>query len=195
MKNLAILIRHGESLANAKNIVSEDLEGHPLTEKGIKQSLKTGGVISPISNKIEHVYSSPVQRTRETALNVMEAMNLEKTVEIDNLLTETAFGKYNNVKFEDFPKFHKKEFGIEPFEDNGKRMLHATRKHEGINLYFSHALPIKALICNLLELEEEDASGIKIENASITVIDPFEERVYSIGSLFISEKLIKLIIS
>jgi broad specificity phosphatase PhoE len=195
MKSLAILIRHGESLANAKNIISEDLKGHPLTEKGIQQCFRTGQTLKGAGKVINKVYSSPIQRAVETATEIMKGMEIKKEIEVDERLTETHFGKYNNSNFSDFPKFHKTEFGIESFERNGERMLQAINDQVGVNLFFSHALPIKALICNILNLEEEDASGISIDNASITVIDPEKRKIYSVGSVYISSKLSRVILT
>lgn len=192
-RNIAILIRHGESLANVKKIVSEDIDGFPLTELGVKQALKTGKLLEPISRSVDSFISSPIIRAVQTGLNVMESMGLEREVIRDDLLIETRFGKYNNINFSDFPKFHKKEYGIEAFEDNGSRMMETIKKYKGINLYFSHALPIKALICNILGLEEEDSGGIQIENSSISVVDVVENRILSIGSHHISENLINFI--
>ena len=192
-KNIAILVRHGESLANVRKIVSEDIDGFPLTELGVKQAVKTGKMLEPISSSVNLFVSSPIIRAVQTGLNVMKSMGLEMDVIRDDLLTETRFGKYNNISFSEFPKFHKKELGIEAFEDNGKRMMEAIKKYPGINIYFSHALPIKALICNIVGLEEEDSGGIQIENSSISVIDVVENKILSIGSHHISESLINFI--
>ncbi len=189
-KDIAILVRHGESLANFRKIVSEDIDGFPLTELGAKQSVRAGRTLIPIAGRVDSFISSPIIRAIQTGSGVMEGMGIRREIIQEPLLIETKFGKYNNSSMKDFPKFHKEEFGIEPFEENGRRILEAIERYRGINLYFSHALPIKALVCNMLHLEEEDAGGIHIENASITIIDVSEKRILSIGSHYLSSNLI-----
>ncbi len=195
MSQIAILVRHGESEANAKGIISEDFDKFPLTAKGKNQAKKTGEKMSEFSNIIDGVYSSPVLRARETAESFIEGMGLKKPVEVLDGLRETYFGKYNNVHISKFPAYHKEEYGIEPFKNNGKRILKTIGEREGVNIYFSHMLPIKAAICDLLDIEEEDAGSLFINNASMTVMEPEKGIVHSLGSYDFSDKLRNILLS
>lgn len=189
MQQIAILVRHGESEANAKGIISRDINKFPLTPLGREQARNSGKQLAEFKSLINGVYSSPLLRAQQTAQEFLTGMNLSKNIEILEGLTETYFGEHNNTPISEFPVYHKKQFGIEPFEDNGKRILKTIMNREGINLYFSHMLPIKATVCNLLDIMEEDARSIIIKNASLTVLEPENGKVHSIGALELSERL------
>lgn len=189
MRQIAILIRHGESEANTKGIISNDVNEFPLTPMGREQARNSGKLLAEFKASINGVYSSPLLRTRQTAQEFLTGMNLSKNIETLEGLTETYFGEYNNTHISKFPVYHKEQYGIEPFEDNGKRILNTIMNKEGINLYFSHMLPIKATVCNFLDIMEEDAGSIFIKNASLTVLEPEKKKVHSIGSLDLSERL------
>jgi len=186
-----IFIRHGESTANSTGVVSHDLEGYPLTEKGRKQANHTGQVLSELKDKIDNIVVSPLQRTIQTAEEVMLGMGYSGKYIMDNDLRETFLGPYNNGPVSALPKIHSSKYGIEPFEENGERLFRCAIKYEGLSIFVSHNLPIKALVCKLMNLHEEDAGGIDIKNASMTAIDFDNLRILSIGSLRISEELLK----
>ncbi len=58
-------IRHGESIANTLEIISNRDMPHPLTEAGRRQAVKLAGKLQGIS--ICHIFTSPIPRARETA--------------------------------------------------------------------------------------------------------------------------------
>ena len=45
MKQIAILVRHGESESNIRGLISEDIEGFPLTDNGSATGALIGGEI------------------------------------------------------------------------------------------------------------------------------------------------------
>lgn len=195
MPQIAIIIRHGESEANAQGIISEDFDKYPLTNLGKEQARKTGENMVQFGPIIDGVYSSPVIRAKQTAQEFLKGMKLDREIKVLDGLKETYFGKNNNVPVSQFPPYHKERYGIEPFEDNGNRILKTISGRDGINLYFSHMLPIKSTVCNIFNLEEEDASSIFIKNASMTIVDPEKRIVYSVGSLQLSDKLKNILLS
>ncbi|MEM0155928.1 MAG: histidine phosphatase family protein [Thermoplasmataceae archaeon] len=183
----AFLIRHGESEANVKGIVSEDIDHYHLTENGREQAERSAKMLKGCH--IDRIYSSPILRARETAEIVSDVLGVQ--VEIEDDIRESGLGNMNGKPFHSLPFGGREEFGMEPWPSLVKRMERALQKHEGKNIYISHALPIRAVIANYLGLSELDSYGIEIRFASISVVDLSESRVLSIGSLKPSEAVRK----
>ncbi|MGP6206963.1 histidine phosphatase family protein [Cuniculiplasma sp. SKW3] len=188
MTNIGIFIRHGESTANSSGIVSHDLNGYPLTEKGVKEAERAGMNLINMRDYVNRFVVSPLVRTRQTAEYVAKGMNFTGETIIDEDLRETFLGPYNNRPVSELPKFHRSEYGIEPFEENGERLKKCALKYRGLSIYVSHNLPIKALICNILDMDEEDAKGVDIRNASISIIDFENSKILAIGALKPSDR-------
>lgn len=191
--NIGIFIRHGESTANSSGIVSHDIEGYPLTEKGVKEAERAGNNLIPLNKYIQRFVMSPLLRTKQTAEWVSRGMNFKGEKVIDDDLRETFLGPFNNRPVSELPKYHRSEYGIEPFEENGERLKRCALKYEGLSVFVSHNLPIKALICNILDISEEDAKGVDIRNASISIVDFQNSRIMAIGAFTISDRTIQRI--
>lgn len=189
MKQIAILIRHGESESNIRGLISEDIEGFPLTDNGRKQATRTAQEL--IKVKAQMILSSPVLRARETASIISHATDIEIT--IDHNIRESGLGPYNNKHFKLIPGRKREDFGFEPYDKIKERMMQSLTKHTGINIFVSHELPIKAAVSKILNLGEEESRGLKLGNASITVIDIKNEVILSLGSLELTPQVISII--
>ncbi len=189
MKQIAILIRHGESESNIRGLISEDIEGFPLTDNGRKQAARTAQEL--IKVKAQRIFSSPVLRARETASIISHATNIE--IAIDHNIRESGLGPYNNKHFKLIPGGKREDFGFEPYDKIKERMMQSLTKHTGINIFVSHELPIKAAVSKILNLGEEESRGLKLGNASITVIDIKNEVILSLGSLELTPQVISII--
>ena len=189
MKQIAILIRHGESESNIRGLISEDIEGFPLTDNGRKQAARTAQEL--IKVKAQRILSSPVLRARETASIISHATDIEIT--IDHNIRESGLGPYNNKHFKLIPGGKREDFGFEPYDQIKERMMQSLTKHTGINIFVSHELPIKAAVSKILNLGEEESRGLKLGNASITVIDIKNEVILSLGSLELTPQVISII--
>lgn len=189
MKQIAILIRHGESESNIRGLISEDIEGFPLTDNGRKQAARTAQEL--IKVKAQMILSSPVLRARETASIISHATDIEIT--IDHNIRESGLGPYNNKHFKLIPGGKREDFGFEPYDQIKERMMQSLTKHTGINIFVSHELPIKAAVSKILNLGEEESRGLKLGNASITVIDIKNEVILSLGSLELTPQVISII--
>jgi probable phosphoglycerate mutase len=194
VKKIAIMVRHGESEANRKNIVTHELKGYPLTDLGRKQASTTGNILSSIAEKLDSIICSPLERTLETGQIIAIESGFKGELRIDHELRETDMGKYNNTKAENLPKYHYGLNGIESFINQSNRLKKAISGYDGINVFVTHMLPIKALACSYMGIEEEDSGGISIKNCSITIIDLEEEKILSLGALDMSEKLRKFLL-
>lgn len=84
------LVRHGESQANISKRFSgiTDVE---LTERGALQAARAGRKLK--DEKIDHIFSSPLKRAKNTAEIIADEIGFnKKDIIIDNSLTEVNFG-------------------------------------------------------------------------------------------------------
>ncbi|MCK4919084.1 MAG: class I tRNA ligase family protein, partial [Candidatus Pacebacteria bacterium] len=70
-----ILLRHGESESNVKDVKAGQTDGYPLTQKGIEQSKKIAKILK--KEKIDIIISSPIQRAKQTAGIVNDVLGIE----------------------------------------------------------------------------------------------------------------------
>ncbi|MHB8360560.1 MAG: histidine phosphatase family protein [Thermoplasmataceae archaeon] len=189
MRNIAILIRHGESESNVKGLISEDLSVYPLTHIGKQQADKTGKELLKL--KVDRIIASPVLRARETASILSEIIHVP--IEINNEIRESGLGPYNNTQSRIIPEGKRESLGFEPYDAIRKRMIKSIMGYDGTNVFVSHELPIKAVISEILDMDEEESRGIKLKNASISILDCKNRKLLCIGASEISIDLIKKI--
>ena len=78
--SILILMRHGQSIWNLQNRFTGGVDV-PLTRKGIKQAKKAGKELKNLGISIDHVYSSKLSRSVETArfiISNLESLNKNK---------------------------------------------------------------------------------------------------------------------
>ncbi|MSR78627.1 MAG: isoleucine--tRNA ligase [Candidatus Taylorbacteria bacterium] len=92
-----ILVRHGESEKNIKNVFSSVFEGYPLTKLGESQA--RDGVRMLGKEKVSAIYSSPVFRTKQTAEIYGKKLKIKASV--DNRLREVNSGQWDEKCFDD----------------------------------------------------------------------------------------------
>ncbi len=184
----AIFIRHGESLANVMNIITEDLEGYPLTERGMEQVLFSAEQLKGL--KIDGVICSPILRTRQTANAIADRLNL--SVKIDPRVRESGLGQYNGYKLENVPKLSREDLGMESWLSQVKRMRSIISDYDGNYVVVSHALPIRAVVASFLDLDERESFGIEIRPASMSAVDIENNKVLSIGTLLLTDRIRKV---
>ncbi|MHB1708332.1 MAG: histidine phosphatase family protein [Thermoplasmataceae archaeon] len=181
----AILIRHGESEANVRGILSEELEYYNLTESGRSQAERIGNILR--NYRIDGIFSSPILRTRETAEIISKVTG--RKVEILEDIRESGLGDFNGKPFQSLPFGGREELGMEPWSSLVKRMVGALERNEGNFVYVSHALPIRAVVAHYLGMNELDSYGIEIRYTSVSAIDLSNGKVLCIGSLKPSKKI------
>lgn len=105
--NNYFVMRHGEAENNIKNIVSSTIDtakNHHLTEKGKKEILKTIEKIR--KNKIDLIFSSDFNRTKETAEMVASGIGIDKNkIIFDSRLRETNTGAFDAKKSEEYHSY------------------------------------------------------------------------------------------
>lgn len=181
--SIAILVRHGESTANVKQIVTHDIEGYPLTDLGRDQAALAGDQLSSLS--VGSIYTSPIQRARETADIISRKIGV--TPGVEEGIIETGMGKYNNRPYSEIPRRGLLALGLEPWESHQERLMKVMGRIRGTSILVSHEYPIRSALSIFLDLDETGSYGINIRNATISVVDIEESRVLCIGSRFLSD--------
>jgi broad specificity phosphatase PhoE len=148
MKTIIYLVRHGE-VHNPDKIFYGRIPGFMLSETGRKQARDLGKFLS--GKKISAIYSSPLERTRETASFIASFHDVpvlydERLLEVHSLtqgrlITELALERWDFYQ----PKFTKS--GGETLRDVWKRMdrffREAVKKHKGQEIVVvSHGDPV-----------------------------------------------------
>jgi broad specificity phosphatase PhoE len=177
-----ILIRHGESTANAER----RLVGHidvPMTQKGVEQVEAVRGTLGSVSS----LYSSPLQRAVATA----KGLGLAHEPILDERWVEIHYGEYDGMLLSEMPEQLWSAWRDDPhftpkggeslaqldervkaaceelFADEGK----GARNPDGDVVVVSHVSPIKAAVIWALGLEDRAHWRFHLTNASITRID------------------------
>src|ERR1700692_4017353 len=91
---MLILVRHGESTANAAGLLVGRLDAS-LTERGLAQAEAVGPVLGTVSR----VISSPLARARVTA----DALGTGLPVEIDERGIEVDYGEFDGRSLDSVP--------------------------------------------------------------------------------------------
>lgn len=184
MKTTIYVIRHGQSIGNAKRIYLGRTDWD-LTEEGYKQAEETAEILKDM--KIDVVYSSSLVRAHNTALPHARLRGL--SVNDDDNLREIYLGKW---ECRPVPELKQDEYFVKGWCENfgtctppegesvraaGERMYNAVfeiaKKNEGKNILITaHAAVIRSLWGMVSEIAWEDlASAVGFPtNASITTI-------------------------
>ncbi|EQD77809.1 Phosphoglycerate mutase domain protein, partial [mine drainage metagenome] len=172
-----------------KGLISEDISVYPLTNNGKQQADKTGKELLKL--KIDRIIASPVLRARETASILSEIIQVPN--EINNEIRESGLGPYNNTRSRVIPEGKRETLGFEPYDTIKKRMIKSIMGYDGTNVFVSHELPIKTVISEILDMDEEESRGIKLKNASISILDCKNRKLLCIGAGEIGMDLINKI--
>jgi probable phosphoglycerate mutase len=73
-----IAVRHGQSEGNVARIWTSAVDGYPLTELGRQQARAVGERL--VDEGVQHLYSSPLPRARQTAEEIGAVIGLEPAV-------------------------------------------------------------------------------------------------------------------
>ena len=100
-------MRHGEALSNVKKVIdSKSDENNKLTEKGM-QEIKNN--IEKYKNiDFDFIFSSPMLRTKDTALIIADALNFDKNkIILDERLWEFKVGDLDGKNVEEYSNYLK----------------------------------------------------------------------------------------
>jgi probable phosphoglycerate mutase len=176
-----ILVRHGETDFNA----SETFRGRadvPLNEKGLRQAQLLGEYLR--DEKIDTVYSSPLQRAVKTAEAIAAGHSLPVNI-VENL-NDIDCGNWQGLSLREVKEKYAELYqdwldtpeqvkipGGESLEDVRSRVVPfvqdaVMRCGEGKIVLVSHRAVNKVLICALLGLNNSSFWNFKLDTGGIT---------------------------
>jgi len=179
---LVLLVRHGQTPTTG-NILPGRAPGLHLSDKGREQADAVATRIEAIP-KVDAVYASPLERTRETAAPIAKKRHLR--VKIEKGLVEADFGEWTGQELKTlfkqpewqtvqrYPSGFRFPSG-ESFAEMQTRITGTIDKlverHKGgVIVAVSHADPIKAAVAQALGTHLDLFQRIVISPCSVTAI-------------------------
>ncbi len=176
-----LLLRHGQTALS----VERRFAGRgdiPLTEQGREQAAAAAAVLAKRAD-VDHIVSSPLMRTRETARAVAASTGAD--VEVDDDFAETDFGAWEGLTFAEVMERWPAEMtawladaqaappGGESFAAVGARVNAALDRllaaHQGKTVVVvSHVTPIKTLVCRALLAPAAAMFRLHLDVAALT---------------------------
>jgi probable phosphomutase (TIGR03848 family) len=179
---LVLLVRHGQTPTTGKVLPGRSAGLH-LADKGKAQAQATADVLAGLK-QVDAVYSSPLERARETAAPIASARGLK--VQIDKGLLELDIGEWTGEELKKVARTpewrvvqgHPSGFrfpGGESFFELQARIVGAINRlvaaHRGGTVVaVSHADPIKAAVVHATGAHLDMFQRISISPASVTSI-------------------------
>lgn len=176
------LVRHAESTWNAEGRVQGQADP-PLSERGLAQAERLAERFR--GEPIDALYSSPLERARQTAERIAEATALE--TQIDDRLKEHNMGLFTGLVWreivEQFPEFARawmeRAMDMPGGEKQAAFHMRATgvmqdiaaRHPDGRIVVVSHGGILGEYLAHLLGLDPERRPPFRFDNASVSVVE------------------------
>lgn len=193
---LLLLVRHGQTPTTGK-VLPGRAAGLHLADAGLEQARRVAERIKELP-KVDAVYASPLERTRQTAEPIARAVG--KRITAHKGLLECDFGDWTGAKLADLMK--KPEWATvqrspstfrfpngESFTEMQTRMVSAlddirSRHPGGIVVCVSHADPIKAAVAHAMGTHLDLFQRIVIGTCSVSAVaySPFGPVVLTVNS-------------
>ena len=193
---LILLVRHGENDYVKEQRLPGRIPGIHLNKRGRKQAKRLAKFLIPAP--VKAVYSSPLERTMETAQPIAKAFNL-KVIPRERLI-ETDVGKWQGKKINKLRKLESwKKVQLNPSRfqfPGGEHILDcqyrlvqeiehlaATHDPQDTIVCVSHADPIKLAAAYYLGLPLDMYQRLNVSPASITplLIGPFGSHLLALN--------------
>jgi probable phosphoglycerate mutase len=179
---LFLLVRHGLTPTTGK-VLPGRARGLNLADAGLQQAEKTAERIATLP-RVDAIYSSPLERARQTAAPIGKARGLN--VNIDKGLLECDFGEWTGNELKKLMKLPEwttvqrapstfRFPGGESFTEMQGRMVSTldrlrVQHHGGVVVCVSHADPIKAAVAQAMGTHLDLFQRVVISPCSITAI-------------------------
>lgn len=179
-----ILVRHGETDWNAERRIQGGSSDTPLNETGKKQAESLALRLRP--EKLQAIYSSPLQRARNTAQAIARYHQLEvktepslKEIEVGELegVTVTEIGQRLDQLLtaesqgEALPRMPGGESLAEVQQRAWDTIQHLVSQHpEGVLVVVSHYFVILTIVCATLNLPLSQIGRLRLGAGSISTI-------------------------
>ncbi len=182
-----ILVRHGRTEWNKKELFRGRAD-MPLDQTGIRQSKKVAQHLSLLDLHIETIYSSPLQRTLQTAQAIAGKLGIQPVKVVEDFI-EFDYGQWEGCSLEDIKKRFPQDYkywmhdpgmlripGGEAFQQVKERVMRGLdfvvgqAKDKSI-VIVAHKVINKAIIGLLLGWEETDFWEIEQDLACINIFE------------------------
>lgn len=178
------MVRHGETLWNIEHKTQGQLN-IPLTDKGIRQARAVGQALKELN--ISRIFCSDLMRAAKTAEII--AQEIGACVEIMPGLREMDLGCWEGLTAQEISRRYEHDYklwrtdpskaviyGAETLDAFKERISNCIKailsQYFGNNiLVVSHALALKILVLELLNMDIKYFNSIRMDNASITAVD------------------------
>ena len=193
-----ILIRHGRSTYNQQGRYQGRCDRSVLTERGLEDAYRTGGFLQQIqqlatSDPIGTIYTSPLQRTRQTANQILAVLGnietLSPRLKVDRNLEEIDMYSWQGLTYqyvrENFPQEYRcwqerpHEFenptGTKPLPDLYQRARQfwseILSRHKGETIAIvSHGGTNRALMATAMGMSADRYHALQQCNCGVSVL-------------------------
>ena len=181
-ERLLTLVRHGQTAANAQNLLQGHIN-HPLDEVGLAQVSLLGGALQKIA-PVSRVVASPLQRAQQTAQAITQGLSQHIEVETDPRWIELNYGDFDgqpvsSVSPEQWATWRTDEHFRPPHGETLAEL--SVRVHNAIDalladsvsahiVVVSHVSPIKAAVAWALGVGVEVSWRTALDRASMKTV-------------------------
>jgi len=181
-ERLLTLVRHGQTVANAQNLLQGHIN-HPLDEVGLLQVSLLGGALQKIA-PVSRVVASPLLRAQQTAQAISQGLSQHIEVETDPRWIELNYGDFDgqpvsSVSPEQWATWRTDEHFRPPQGETLAEL--SVRVHDAIDalladsvsahiVVVSHVSPIKAAVAWALGVGVEVSWRTALDRASMTTV-------------------------
>lgn len=181
-ERLLTLVRHGQTAANAQNLLQGHIN-HPLDVVGLAQVSLLGGALQKIA-PVSRVVASPLLRAQQTAQAITQGLSQHIEVETDPRWIELNYGDFDgqpvsSVSPELWATWRTDEHFRPPQGETLAEL--SVRVHEAIDalladsvsahiVVVSHVSPIKAAVAWTLGVGVEVSWRTALDRASMTTV-------------------------
>jgi broad specificity phosphatase PhoE len=186
-----VLVRHGESTANRDRVLTGRIDPL-LTRRGRRQAHRAARYIDRRIGNVNLVFSSPLQRSLDTAQTIAGRLNL--AIARDDLLLETDFGAWEGLSIHELASAPEWErYTLDPFHftfpggespqqvrSRVHHFLHGllNRDDWSTAVVVTHYTPLAFFVLHVLGGIDGKRAPFAIDNASITVLRISENSGY-----------------
>ncbi|MEL7129105.1 MAG: histidine phosphatase family protein [Pseudomonadota bacterium] len=172
-KTTIIVMRHGESEANSRQIISDKLVDHPLTDRGLEQARRAA--LSLKDEPIDLIITSTRQRARLTGEEVNKLHGVQ-VLETEDLI-ERNYGIFSGIPDREAHEIMEKQGfswlnipeseSVEALDARVKRVVTSvTNLHASHHaLIVTHADVVRAFFRVFRNVPPEESVKLRIENS------------------------------
>ena len=182
MKSKLVLVRHGQSEWNAKNLFT-GWKDPKLTDLGIQEAIKAGDLLETRNLKFDLMFTSDLFRAQETGRLILEQMNQTDIQVIeDQSLNERNYGDLAGLNKDEAREkwgeeqvhIWRRSFDVPPpggesLKNTAERVLPYFKREimpkvkEGLNiLVAAHGNSLRALVMKLEKISSEEIVKLEI---------------------------------